>query len=231
MNFLFFDLYRIERVWFGIIEYGATILFGVIEGWRPEGRTGCTALVLCMALLFLVFFIAIVVLRPYVSRFESICAFVIALIQLVGAVSIAVYAILREKPAINVGGWAATSGMYVLTFKAVSDLVISIYDIVLEQCREKKEKPAAGKDGEELEEITEPLLETPMVLSPLTGLPVKVPPPLPSFAKRKPVLSPLANGIPPPPPGPPPPPPPRSTQGRHSAAPPPPPPPPPRPSK
>jgi hypothetical protein len=138
-NFMYFDLYRPYRVWFVCIEYGFTIAFGVIQGWQPNSVLGCKVIVVAMVTLFAILFLSIIALRPYVARFELIFAFVVTGLQLVSAGSTMFYVMDNSKPAIDIGGWTATSGMYLLSVKAVLDLVILAYELVVEKCCAKVE--------------------------------------------------------------------------------------------
>ena len=194
--FLLFDLYRPARPWFGFVEVLMTALFGVLEGFRPEDTNSCHFMIVLMAAVFLLFFVAICTLRPYVSLFESGTAFTITAAQTISAACATVYALGNIKPAIDIGGWTATGGMYFLAFKAAVDVVIVVHDTIQDRCC------GAGKQAKENGSDTGELLAVPQTSALFTEAstharqPLPLPPPKLSIHARR---GPFQLKAPPPP--------------------------------
>ena len=224
--FLFFDVYRSRRQWFGIIEGFATVVFGVIEGWRPGTEQGCTIISFVLAAALMTFFLVLVLLRPYLPMFDVIVGFFLAGVQAVVAVFTAVYHVTSGgEDLLNYGGYGATAAMYSLAGKALADLAFLFYDLVLSKLCGGDNEPSSNADATEGDGKTEDelMFETSTQQQPdsqvsksrraILDCPVSRPDgviyperqPDATFGKKAP-MNPILAGVklPPPPPGPPP---------------------------
>lgn len=129
-NFLYFDCYRAQRHFFGIIETLVTVLCGVMDGWLPSTVSGCHNTALCASGTFVVFLLVLVVLRPYASIFNACFAYWIAGMQCVSALSVSYYHFINTDRALDIGGYVAVAGMYALSVKAFIDLAMTAWDLV-----------------------------------------------------------------------------------------------------
>jgi hypothetical protein len=171
---LLFAMYEPGREWFMAVEIGAMVACGVLDGLRSDVALQCKLLVYCLCALNFVYTVAVLVLRPYSTKFDMVIFSVLGLTQFTAAMAIAfdMNEVGDEGAARMVAENATAATMFIATGKSVVDLVLEGYKLV-KRLRERKHKKAAVTTAT----VKDAMIEAPLlanVPSPLQlALPMK----------------------------------------------------------
>jgi hypothetical protein len=171
---LLFAMYEPGREWFMAVEIGAMVACGVLDGLRSDVALQCKLLVYCLCALNFVYTVAVLVLRPYSTKFDMVIFSVLGLTQFTAAMAIAfdMNEVGDEGAARMVAENATAATMFIATGKSIVDLVLEGYKLV-KRLRERKHKKAAVTTAT----VKDAMIEAPLlanVPSPLQlALPMK----------------------------------------------------------
>ena len=118
-----FEDYRADRWWYGVIEVGMCVAGGLLDASHPTQFVTCSALVSTTAGVYIVYFLSIVLLRPFRIKINFVISAAIAGLQAAGALFMIPATFKSSKD------WATTSSSFVLASLYVS-VLRTVYDIV-----------------------------------------------------------------------------------------------------
>lgn len=121
-----FDEYRNGCHTFVLIEVCFSIACGVVEAVDPVDRGACKAIAATLAVLFIAFFAAFVVHRPFAAPVVLLLSFAVVALQAVGAAAAAVYVLTGDSTALELGAYLPLAAGIITYGKAAFDLFVTI---------------------------------------------------------------------------------------------------------
>ena len=128
---ILFERYRLGCHWFLSLEMFISFSCGVLTGWRPSDGTSdaCYPQAALILVLMTTYLVALVVVRPYISRFEGALNLLFAFVIFIASILFIM--------GLSAGNWAhvgsyllAVMCVYILILKALLDLYDTVFQHV-----------------------------------------------------------------------------------------------------
>ena len=131
LNHLFFDGYKRHTRYFMVCELAATFALGAVGAWSPKTNDLCWMKAALIESVLCIFALLLLVLRPYLTLFENILETLIVLSEVV-MMGFIIHAMGTDVPTEDdssiYAGYVAVCVVYLITGKALSDLLIFFID-------------------------------------------------------------------------------------------------------
>jgi hypothetical protein len=126
--FIFKD-YRAGRQWFFLLELLVTVLLAVADGLKPTGLLACQARLICVMIVFVVYFLLTVILRPQVAPLNLVFFIVMSGLQASASICAVAVKFAGFPYGDQIAGYAIAVLGPMLAFKGILDIILLLNDI------------------------------------------------------------------------------------------------------
>eukprot|EP01062_Namystynia_karyoxenos_P080375 TRINITY_DN8648_c0_g1_i1.p1 TRINITY_DN8648_c0_g1~~TRINITY_DN8648_c0_g1_i1.p1 ORF type:complete len:1282 (+),score=207.74 TRINITY_DN8648_c0_g1_i1:135-3980(+) len=125
-----FESYREGRQWFCCVEQGSVLGVSALAAWRPEDEAPCHIRNTLLCLLFAIFIVLVVRLRPYASRLDFVVSVTLAVMMLLAILSITISIMVGGSPGLlTIAAINLFASCVLLAAKCVWDIVAYSIDM------------------------------------------------------------------------------------------------------
>ena len=153
---LLFQDYGVNAKGFILLELGVSVVFGIVEGVRPEERSGCMWRSWALLIVNTVHLCALLFLKPLLALFELLFAFIMA-----AASEVILFLVVlnqhensREHWTADAAGYLTVASLWMIRVKCVLDLLVFLYELFINRNHfEGIEEEEPSEKPRELEEV------------------------------------------------------------------------------
>ena len=129
---MIFDSFLQGKTWFAICEAIVIVTLSLFSAWQPAGNTYCGIRNLLICLLFLIFLLLLVIIRPYSSPLDNILSGIVAAMVFIAVLFMTIGLWMGHSPdgvLFTMASWLLLLTAILVIFKCIWDAVLYLIDV------------------------------------------------------------------------------------------------------